>query len=84
MTGSDVQDNRIATATLLRRALQGDQLDAEGVWPDGSDDKSVEVALDALDEYLNDVPRDDVAQEKWQLELGRMADSLLLWCWDQG
>jgi hypothetical protein len=76
LTGTDIEANRIATATLLRRALGGDSLEAEPEWPDGSDDPSVEIALDALDEYLNDVPRDDAAQEGWRLELGRMADSL--------
>jgi len=72
----DVKANRIAAANLLRRALAGDPLEHEPDWPDDSDDESVETALSALDEYLNDIPRDDIDQEYWRLELGRMADAL--------
>ena len=71
-----VEANRRATADLLRRALAGDPLSGESDWPDDSDDQSVETALSALDEYLNSVPRDELDQQYWSGELGRMADAL--------
>ncbi len=72
----NVEINRRATADLLRRALAGDPLSDESDWPDDSDDQSVETALSALDEYLNSVPRDELDQQYWAGELGRMADAL--------
>jgi len=72
----DIEANRIAAATLLRRALAGESLDDGAEWPDDSDDVSVEIALTALDEYLNDTPRDDDSEQYWHREIGRMADAL--------
>ena len=72
----NISANRRATADLLRRALAGDSLSHESDWPDDSDDESVETALSALDEYLNSVPRDELDEQYWSGELGRMADAL--------